>query len=142
MKDRAGQNPGSTSHSFMNLDSNINDSDEPTGREERLSGKRIHPVGENTHFLVDGMCATMQELEDVMQKFESECLLAEKEMEQSCLDLHTRNCDRICDVLRMIDGAKSKNWFQVYMGGVYGDTKWQHTLQMKKESFVQLLAYS
>ncbi|KAL3694778.1 hypothetical protein R1sor_008429 [Riccia sorocarpa] len=56
MKDRAGQNPGSMADSSVNPDSNIDDSDEPSGREEVLNGKRIKQgVGDKTRFLVDGM---------------------------------------------------------------------------------------
>ncbi|KAL3678025.1 hypothetical protein R1sor_020981 [Riccia sorocarpa] len=51
MKDRAGQNPGSIADSSINLESNV-DSDEPTGKEEKLNDKRKRPMGENTRFMV------------------------------------------------------------------------------------------
>ncbi|KAL3686846.1 hypothetical protein R1sor_013155 [Riccia sorocarpa] len=94
--------------SSVNPESNVDDSDEPTGKEEVYNGKRKRGVGDNTRFLVDGMRGTMKELGDVMSKLESERLGIEKQLEQDHLDHHSRNCDKFCDVLKMVAGAMDR----------------------------------
>ncbi|KAL3688858.1 hypothetical protein R1sor_015167 [Riccia sorocarpa] len=105
MKDRAGQNPASVADSSLLSDNNVDDSDEANGKETTLNGKRKRVVGENTRFLVDGMKDSMKELGDVMTKLEAERIVADKEIEHGRMQEQSRNCERICDVLRMLAGA-------------------------------------
>ncbi|KAL3698751.1 hypothetical protein R1sor_012827 [Riccia sorocarpa] len=37
--------------------------------------------------------------------------------------------------------CKSHEWFRVYLGEVYGDSRWQRMMRMKKSSFLQLLSF-
>ncbi|KAL3675944.1 hypothetical protein R1sor_025892 [Riccia sorocarpa] len=97
IKDRAGQNPGSIADSSINLESNVDDSNEPTSKEEKLNYKRKRPVGENTQFLVDCMRESMKELGDVMRELEAQRL---------DVDQHSQNCSQIC--MRMITGAMAR----------------------------------
>ncbi|KAL3698750.1 hypothetical protein R1sor_012826 [Riccia sorocarpa] len=105
MKDKPGQNPASIADSSVLPESNVDDSDDPTGREAQLNGKWKKHVGENTKFLVDGMRDTMRELSEVMTKLESDRLGVEKEIEHTRMTEQTRNCVKICAVLRMLAGA-------------------------------------
>ncbi|KAL2644213.1 hypothetical protein R1flu_011800 [Riccia fluitans] len=81
MKDKAAQNPASIVDSSIFPESNVDDSDEPTGKEAQLNGKHKRPVGENTKFIVVGMRDSMRELGEVMTRLEADHLLAEKQIE-------------------------------------------------------------
>ncbi|KAL2623298.1 hypothetical protein R1flu_003503 [Riccia fluitans] len=102
---KVAQNPANIADSSIFLESNVEDSDEPTGKEAQLNGKRKRPVGENTKFLVAGMRDSMRELGEVMTRLEADRLLVEKQIEQERMVEQTRNCDKICDVLRLLVGA-------------------------------------
>ncbi|KAL2608120.1 hypothetical protein R1flu_026693 [Riccia fluitans] len=78
MKDKAAQNPTSIAESSIFSKSNVDDSDESTGKKAQLNGKHKRPVGENTKFIVARMRDSMRELGEVMMRLEADRLLAEK----------------------------------------------------------------
>ncbi|KAL3701383.1 hypothetical protein R1sor_019405 [Riccia sorocarpa] len=84
---------------------NIDDSESARPEESQMNGKRKRNVGENTKYLVAGMTAAMKEsteaLVNIIKKSEDKRLAAEKEATQ----IMSANCDKICDVLRVLASA-------------------------------------
>ncbi|KAL2609912.1 hypothetical protein R1flu_028485 [Riccia fluitans] len=105
MKDKVAQNLASIADSSIFPESNVDDSDELTGKEAQLNGKCKRPVGESTKFIVAGMRDSMRELGEIMTRLEADRLLVEKQIEQERIAKQTCNCNKICDVLRFLAGA-------------------------------------